>query len=403
MKNIILKWVQKMSGNEPLETAKCCEADVNLKEPSGDKDNESTSKDTTGAQLPDPKMMNDIEKLLTVSKEELGSAIGKIESSTNSAIQDFMNITMLFGNRIGSTNELVNNIKNKLHLFVKNNSSVSDKNSEVLDDNASCGVIKEKYESVINHILEEMGSIVKRKEEDLALLNEVNNQVSKIKSFSDEISNIAMYSHILSVNARIQAAHAGEVGSGFAVVAQEMDRMSIQTRDFAERIDTDLKSAKNFIGESTQTLKQAIDIESSFINSTIFLMKDVFMSIIDGLISLILLVEKSIGESSEVNSKIQNVVVNLQFEDITRQISAHVIQIMMKIIEDIKVARGESVNDSKIEISDSVDTSKKSLNDLFTMESERQIADSVLGNECEETKNETVTNSSSSDDDVTFF
>jgi len=52
----------------------------------------------------------------------------------------------------------------------------------------------------------------------------------------DEVSSVNLSTQLLSVNARIEAAHAGAVGGSFAVVASEMNRLSGEVKAVTERL-----------------------------------------------------------------------------------------------------------------------------------------------------------------------
>jgi methyl-accepting chemotaxis protein len=60
-------------------------------------------------------------------------------------------------------------------------------------------------------------------------------EIGKIVAF---ISSISHQTHLLAINATIEAARAGEHGRGFAIVAEEVSRLSEDVRGFAERISS---------------------------------------------------------------------------------------------------------------------------------------------------------------------
>ena len=76
------------------------------------------------------------------------------------------------------------------------------------------------------------------------------NQNSKcLEEVVDLISQIAMQTQIVSLNACVEAARAGEQGAAFAVVAGEMRTLAGQTRDAASRVATMLTDVRNKIGQ----------------------------------------------------------------------------------------------------------------------------------------------------------
>lgn len=69
----------------------------------------------------------------------------------------------------------------------------------------------------------------------LTAMREMSELSNEIRSINDVISNIAFQTHILSLNASIEAASAGEQGKGFGVVADEVGQLAAKCGESAHK------------------------------------------------------------------------------------------------------------------------------------------------------------------------
>ena len=75
-------------------------------------------------------------------------------------------------------------------------------------------------------------------------MEEINNQVNAISEAISVIDQIAFQTNILSLNAAVEAATAGEAGRGFAVVAAEVRNLANRSADAAKEIKILVENAK---------------------------------------------------------------------------------------------------------------------------------------------------------------
>lgn len=83
-----------------------------------------------------------------------------------------------------------------------------------------------------------------------------NNSSEKISEASGLIKNIAEQTNLLALNAAIEAARAGEAGKGFAVVADEIRKLAIQSTDSTVLIDQMVETLLSDAKVAVDTMKE---------------------------------------------------------------------------------------------------------------------------------------------------
>lgn len=88
---------------------------------------------------------------------------------------------------------------------------------------------------------------------------EIGKVSAEINQVLDAIGNIAAQTKMLGLNAAIEAARAGEAGRGFGVVAEEIRKLSDDSRSTAELIRNMTRAIETKISETTQRSVTALD------------------------------------------------------------------------------------------------------------------------------------------------
>ena len=109
-------------------------------------------------------------------------------------------------------------------------------------------------------------------------MEEINSQVTAINEAITVIDQIAFQTNILSLNAAVEAATAGEAGRGFAVVAQEVRNLATRSAEAANEIKSLVENAstKSNQGKDIAALMiNGYDKLNININNTLSLIKEV--------------------------------------------------------------------------------------------------------------------------------
>ena len=106
----------------------------------------------------------------------------------------------------------------------------------------------------------------------IAGMQAINQNSKQIGNILTVITEIANQTNLLSLNAAIEAAKAGEHGKGFAVVAEEVRKLAERSAAAAKDITALIQTSNQTIGDGTRTVNEAGEalesLHSAIIDST---------------------------------------------------------------------------------------------------------------------------------------
>ncbi len=95
---------------------------------------------------------------------------------------------------------------------------------------------------------------VRSREEVLGSMRELSGASASLSGMAEDVAKLARQTNLLSINAAIEAARAGDSGRGFAVVASEVRRLSGESGETGRRIAEQVRGFDQHMG---QTLSRA--------------------------------------------------------------------------------------------------------------------------------------------------
>lgn len=208
-----------------------------------------------------------IEKMKELT-QSLGSIVGKIRNSSDTMSSNSYELNDTSSQTLAANNEISKAVEDVAEgstgmaaSISKINENLLEMSNETKDINESVNEIRNQTVAVqdsskiMNDKIKSMQNSSQKMDEGISAISKrietVNTTVDKVSNIVSVIEEISSETNLLSLNASIEAARAGDAGKGFAVVAQEI-------RVLSDNTNTELENIKQIISSLVEECRYCV-------------------------------------------------------------------------------------------------------------------------------------------------
>lgn len=241
--------------------------------------------------------------------QSLGSIVGKIRNSSDTMSSNSYELNDTSSQTLAANNEISKAVEDVAEgstgmaaSISKINENLLEMSNETKDINASVDEIKNQTVAVqdsskiMNDKIKSMQDSSHKMDEGISAISKrietVNTTVDKVSNIVSVIEEISSETNLLSLNASIEAARAGDAGKGFAVVAQEI-------RVLSDNTNTELENIKQIISSLVEECRYCVQASGTIVEDNTK-QKEEIKAVLDEFGSLDEQIQKTAEKADEI-------------------------------------------------------------------------------------------------------
>jgi methyl-accepting chemotaxis protein len=197
-------------------------------------------------------------------------------------------------------------------------------------------------EQDLKHVVDALRAIAGSRDELVREIRGLAAYTEELSKMASEVESIAFQTNMLALNAAIEAAHAGERGAGFAIVANEVRALSMAARATGKRITSKVGTIGETLNRIGASNEQVASRDQQAVAGSEAHIRAVLSRFTQSTARLEQVAEQAHSQSAAIRDEISESLVHLQFQDRVSQILSQVETSMQQMLNARPPAGGAS-------------------------------------------------------------